>query len=377
MKLLRHNQGIGLPTMLAIITFVIAAVATLLTYAVFQARLIDRNFENTEAYYNAVEKAEATANIIVRDQNLESQYLLDLENYMGVSIEPYNATVWTITSVYLDTKSVTSYLTGSASLISTYDNLFSYMGNEPGFTLDPLINPTSLLAAYLSDFLETTFPSLIPQTEFPTFTSIVDYIRVLTGSPGTYVSIAPKVLANQSNPSVSGHWLVNGNLNISKNKNLTVPDGYLLFIDGNLTMNDNSTIFGNVVVNGDLKINSKKTTQEGINGTIYVNGNVNTGTTISLGTIDHPTFVFSELNITFGTNINGYGYFLSENFTVGTGSTDIDIYGGVYVFNSSNLSSQDLIANTNLNESLFYDYAVPEMIVATGGGSSFKFTAPE
>ncbi len=377
MKLLRKKHGMGLPAMLAIVTFVIAVVATLLTYAVFQARLVDISFESSEAYYNALERVEATASIIVRDQNLDSAYLLDLANYMEVSIDSYNESVWTISSPYSDTKSVTSYLSGSASSISTYDNLFVFKGNEPGFTLDPLITPTTLLGAYLPEFIETTFPSITPQTEFTDFQSIVSYVDSLTSIPGAYLKVSPTVLSNQSNPTVSGHWYVDGSLTLGKNKDLTIPSGYLLVINGNLTMNKNGTIFGNVIINGNFYNSTASNGAAGIAGTMYVKGNVSTDGKLTLGDSSIPAFVFSEQDITFNTNVNGYGYFLSDNFTVATKKTSISIYGGVYVNTSSNLGSLDLIANPSLNETLFYDYGIPDSIVASEGGSTFKYTSPQ
>ncbi len=362
MKLLKKKQGMGLPTMLAIVTFVIAVVATLLTYAVFQANLVDISFESSEAYYNALERVEATASIIVRDQDLDSTYLLDLANYMGVSIDSYNATVWTISSSYSDTQSVTSYLSGSASTVSTFDNLFDYQGNEPGFILDPLITPTSLLAAYLPEFIEATFPSITPQTEFASFQSVVSYINSLTSIPGTYISVSPTILSNQSDPTVSGHWYVDGDLTLGNNRSLTIPEGYLLVINGNLTMNRNGIISGNVVVNGNFTNSAGSNRTCGISGTMYVKGNVSTVASLNLGSSSRPAFVFAEQDITFNTNVNGFGYFLSDNFTVGTSKTNIDIYGGVYASVSSNLSSQDLNANPSLDNNLFYDYGVPTAI---------------
>lgn len=375
--LLRSKKAIGLPAMLGIVAFVIAFVATLLTYSVFHANLIDQDFQDTEAYINAVEKVEATVSIIVREQSLDQTFLDDLAAYMDVTISPYSANVWSVSASYSETAAVTSYLTGSADLVSTYDTLFAFMGNESGFTLDPLMNPTSFLGTYLQEFIANTFPSVIPQSNFTDFQSIMDYVFSLASSPGTYTIVSPTILSSQSNPTVSGHWYVNGNLTLPNNRNLTVPDGYFLFIDGKLTMRTNSTIFGNVVINGDLQINSKKNTSEAIKGTVYLSGSVRTGTTIDLGTSLRPTFIFSERDITFGTDLNGYGYFLCDNFTVGTRRANINITGGVYALISSNLNAADLNPNPVLDTGKFYDYSVPLYVEAAGGsGNDFRYTYP-
>ena len=57
MSIIKNKKGIGIPTVLGIVTFVIATVATLLTVAVNQSKLIDRSIESTEAYANAVQSS--------------------------------------------------------------------------------------------------------------------------------------------------------------------------------------------------------------------------------------------------------------------------------------------------------------------------------
>lgn len=377
MSILKNKKGIGLPTVLGISVFVIATIATMLSYAVFQSRLVERSFERSEGYVNAVTSVDAAIKIIIRDNNTDASYLQSLSQYLNVSILPYADQIWTISAVASDSRSVTSYLTSDTEAISTYDDLFQYRGDEVDFFLDPLINPTSLLGAYIPGFLENTFPDFVSQTEFASFQSIIDYIETLTTVPGLYVKVDPTTISNQQNPTVLGHWFVEGNLTIPNNLNLTIPEGYLLIVDGKLTINRNGTIYGNVIVNGDVQLKSTNTSQEGVVGTLYVNGQFKSGKTTDLGSSATPTFILSESDITFGNNVFGYGYFLSDKFIVPTKGTNIDITGGVYTLVSSNLSSADLITNPTLNESLFYDYAIPDIIGPGGSGSGFKFTFPE
>ncbi|MBU1141636.1 MAG: hypothetical protein KKG64_03850 [Firmicutes bacterium] len=374
-----NKQGIGLPTVLGIVAFVLAIVATLLTYAVAQAQLVDKNIDRTEAYANAVQSVDATLKIIVRDQNLDPTYLTALETYMGVSIEAYSATVYTITSMVTSTKSVTSYITGTASSNSTYEALLQYTGTEPGFVLSPLITPTTLLASYLPLFIETTFPSLTPETEFTSFQSIVDYIYSLTLTSGSYVYQLPTVLTNQTNPTVTGHWYINGSVILPKNKSLTIPDNYLLFINGNLTLDENSVLIGKVVINGNLLFKGKTTTLEQPKGTFYVNGDITTSRNSALGTVSRPTFMFAEGDISLANSISGYGYFLSQNFNGSLGG--VVITGGVYASVLAKISPAGIAANPDLDEDNFYVYGVPTLITTEGGGGSgtisFKYTFPK
>ncbi len=378
MSVVKNHQGLGLPTALAIVAFVIASVATTLSYALFQSRLIEKTFDQNEDYENAVEAVDATIQIIIRDNNTDPVYLQELAEYLGVAISAYDESIWTISALTGDTNTITSYLTNDFTGIQVYEDLFTHRGDESGFALDLMINPTSLLGAYLPDFLEATFPGFNPQTEFTSFQNIVDYVASLTDIPGVYVEVSPNILQNQKDPTVMGHWYVNGNLTIPDNHNLTVPEGYLLFIDGKLTMNRNSQITGNIIVNGDLQIKSKKGSEETIAGTVYVNGQVKAGTTTYLGDVERPAFVFAEKSITLGTEVYGYGYFLADTFTVGTRHADIDITGGVYTMYYSNLDPDDLTGNPDLDQAAFGEYAVPTQIGNNDGASGgFRYTFPE
>jgi hypothetical protein len=169
-------------------------------------------------------------------------------------------------------------------------------------------------------------------------------------------------------------------VSLPKNKSLTVSDGYLLVINGNLTTNENSIIRGNIVVNGVLTVIGKGNSIESLLGTLYVDGNVITGKSITLGTAVRPTFIFSEGDITFGNNVSGVGYFLSDNFTANQGN--VTITGGVYVTINASLPSGGITPQTNLNETLFYDYAIPTVIDVVGpdplpGETNFIYTFPK
>lgn len=168
-------------------------------------------------------------------------------------------------------------------------------------------------------------------------------------------------------------------MTIPKNKSLTVPDGRMLVIDGDLTMNENSTIYGNVIVNGNVTLIGKGNSVEFIQSTLYMSGNLTTAKSTLLGRIDRPTFVFAEGSITLGNNTTGYGYFLSNDFTAQQGN--IYITGGVYTTLTPTLQNE-VLPNPDLSYEDFYDYGIPEQIAVEStdpveGEIGFIFTTPK
>ena len=380
MHILKSKKGIGLPVVLAIVAFVLGTTATFLSYIFFQARLSDIQIEESETYANAVSDVRGALYMIARDQSLDEAYLQQIETLMNVNIESYGENLYTVSSnLLVGSRTITSYLTGSVTSLNTYDSIFQYTGEEQTFVLSPLVTPSNLAASYLPIYIEENFSWITPETTFTDFQSVVSYIRTLAIENDGFVLKYPSDLQNQSNPTPTGHWYIEGSVSIPKNKSLTVPEGKLLVIDGNLTMNENSTIYGNVVVNGNITINGKGNSTQGIKGTLYINGNLVTANKTDLGTIDRPSFVFAEGDITLGNNTTGYGYFLSENFTAQQGN--IYITGGVYTVYTPTIQNE-VQDNPELNYDAFYEYAIPTEIAVEAapeeeGELGFIFTTPK
>ena len=50
MKILKNKQGIGLPMVLGIIVFVIGITASMMSYIVFQSKIVEIDIKQTEDY---------------------------------------------------------------------------------------------------------------------------------------------------------------------------------------------------------------------------------------------------------------------------------------------------------------------------------------
>lgn len=380
MNLLKSKKGIGLPAVLAIVAFVLGTTATFLSYIFFQAKLTDIAIEETENYANAVADVRGALYLIARDQTLDPTYISQLETLMNVDIEQFGTNLYTVSSrLLIGNQPVRSYLTGSIQSINTYDSIFQYTGDEPTFQLSPLVTPSNLAASFLPQYMETNFPWITPETTFTDFQSVVSYIRSLALAENGFTYILPATLQNQPNPTANGHWYIDGSVTISDNKSLTVPDGKLLVIDGNLTMNRNSIIYGNVIINGSVTINGQGNSTQAIKGTLYIKTNLTTDKRLDLGTLDRPTFVFAEGNILLGNQTTGYGYFLAQNMTAQQGN--ITITGGVYTVLTPTIQ-KDVVENIDLNYDAFYDYAIPVEIAVEStsegeGETGFIFTTPK
>jgi len=370
-----NHKGIGLSTAIGIVALVLAIASTLLTYAVSQARLVDYNIDRTEGYANAVQAVDGTINIIGRDQNLDPTYLDNLATFMGVTITAYNENVYLVTSMVTTTKVVSSYFSTSAAALPLASTVFSYTGQEPDFTLDPLITPTNILATFIPEFITNQFPSLTPQTSFTDFQSIMDYLYSLTQSPGSYTLESPAVITSQNFPVVADDWYISGTVSLADNQDLFVDPGYFLIIDGDLNLGKNSEIIGNIIINGSMNGDVKNSTPR-MQGTFYVSGDVSTSKGTLFGTSDQPTFMLCEGRTVIQNNSTGYGYFLSNKFT--GNSSNIIITGGIYPMQPSNFNKTIIYVNNTLNESNFFNYAIPSSVPASsGGGSSFVYTTPK
>lgn len=382
MRIFSSKSGLGLPAVLAIILFVISSTVIVITSVYGSSIAIEGDYKANQEYVNAQNSIDIAANIIIREENLTESFLSGLSAYMDVTISVYNEDVYTISKVLSNDRTVSSYISGSQSAVTTYslnDTLFNSTGLENDYEHNVLLQPASILSSYLEVFMPDTFPDLGYNESFNDFDSIFAYFETLTDSGTTYTKISPNTLSNMSNPTVGGHWYVAGNLTIADRDYLIIPDGYVLFIDGNLQMGKDSVIYGNLVVNGDVYIKSKRNLGELI-GTVYTAGSFSTDDIFYLGYYNRPSFIFADQEVFLKKVVYDYGFIYSSvSITVNRRRADISIYGGTYAPITVNLDSYE-VAAYYLDQEDLYDYGVPKevsIIDTSGGTSGYFYTSPK
>ncbi len=344
-----------------------------------KSRISDIQIQESEDYANAVSDVSAAIHMIARDQNLDPVYLAELEELLNVDITTYGTSLYVVSSRQkVGNSSVKSYLAGTITSVNTYESIFQYTGAESNFNLSPLVTPTNLASNYLPEYIRTNFTWFEPQTAFTDFQSIITYIKSLAEQNKGFNYNRPRDIERQWDPTAWWHWYIDGDVTIPKGKNLTVPEGRTLVIDGSLTMNENSTIYGNVIVNGNVTLLGKRTTTQGLIGTLYIKGNFTSNFPTSLGTEERPSFVFAEGDVYLGNTTSGYGYFISTNFQQ---EGSLTLTGGIYAVFTPELSTA-VINNPDLNYEDFYEYGIPEEISVEPSSDGettpgFVFTTPK
>jgi len=379
LNIIKNNKGMSLPIILAISSFFIISVFILTTVVLYQAKAREADFNYQQEYSLAQSKINATVNAIVNNDDLSTDFLNDLSNFLDVEITQYDSSTIMISSDLTSGRLVKSYLSKNSEAISTTDEYFENTGFEDDFELNPLITPASLLNSYLDQYFEENFDGVSYVGGFTDIDSIVEYIGELADKSEGFTKIKAKVLTKSKNPTVNGYWYIDGNLKMRDKRNLTIPEGYILVINGDLKMGEKSTLKGNVIVNGDVTIDGNWRKYETVKATIYLSGSFYGSYRMNLGDEDRPTFIFSEKKIEFDDRTYGTAYLLAdevEGYSYwswwGAESTTID--GGVYSDDKTDIIAYD----SDLDESKLYDYGVAASIESSSGGEGgFLFTNPE
>jgi len=382
MKTLKSHQGIGLPAMLAIVTFLIATIGGLLTFSLHQARLLERTIQTAESEIEANNALKAAIHIIIREQSLDSNLLNQLKTELNIDFTIIRGDFIQLSHPLYDGKLLTSYISGSASTKPVEDALFQYTGKENDFPIENLLllTPHNLFNSYISEYYDMHFPDSNLQTSFFDFGDVFSYFKLLSLNTSLFDYVTSSTLANYD-ILPQAHWFIDDSYTLGNGDTLIIPSGYLLFINGNLTLNRGSTIEGNVIVNGDVNVLSHGNNTQTIRSTLYIAGNFVSDRRVTFGTQSRPTFVFAEGNITIGNQTSGVGYFLSKNFDA-KGSGSVSLVGGVYALNESNLGSASLVSNDSLITTEFSNQAVPSAVYVSSDESNndsetiFLFTSP-
>ncbi|XMB73023.1 hypothetical protein RJI07_03705 [Mycoplasmatota bacterium WC30] len=374
---LKSKKGIGLPMILGITSFLFISVLVLTTMVLYQAKAQEADFQYQQEYTLAQTKINATLDSIIENEDTSAGFLNDISTFMDVDITQYNPSIILISKVLTSGSIVKSYLSSSTESISLVDEYLIYDGFESGFELNPIFTPTILLTNHLKEFFSVNFPSIEVADSYQDIDDIFAFIQGLTSTSENYIEVDKSVLTGSSNPTVNGHWYINDDVLFNKNIDLTIPEGYILFIDGNLTLKDNAILRGNVVVNGNVLMDTNKTYGT-VEATVYTSGNFTADDYTYLGTSARPTFIYSDAVIRFKKVVLGYGFLLGSEIRVDRRDTTINIIGGTYSAKLTNLDSTEVSPNTSLDIDDLYNFGVsPNLSVSSAGGSGYLYTYPK
>lgn len=375
MKVLKNKSGMSLPTMLAIVFLVISTLIGLITIARFQTSLVQKNIEFSEEYVNASRDIEAINYLINRDQITDELEINALAEYFNLDVELVMGTVYRFSrDLNSVTKDVVGYIAPMTSSVSTYEELFIFTGTEEEFELSPLINATTMLAEFSKEYLESSFPEVVVDGDLSTFDAIIEYYESLTND--YYQRKSPSRIENQSNPTVNQFWFITGDVELD-DQDLTVADGYVLVIDGDLTTEGDCNITGNIIVNGDFELGGGRRDDKSIVGTIYVNGDVYISRNTDIGTPSRPSFIIAAEDVELDNQITIYGYFIADDFSGKQGNNFIT--GGVYTNEVPEVNEKNLQPYTNLNPENLGSYAIATVlsVQSESGETSFTYTSPK
>lgn len=419
MKTLMNKKGMGLPMVLGITVFIIGLSATLMSYIVFQSRIVDIDIDETEIYQNSVSNVNAALNIMARNQDMYEVdgWIQSLENRLNVTIEEKNNT-FIITSMIDESNRVISYMSTSSSQASINDILFNDNGQEIDFTL---ITPQLLLTDFIPTFITEILGLSVDQDDIKNFDDLMDYLDDLPEDMDIQ-EISQSTLERAKTPKITEDSYVDDDVKLDKDKTFIIENGSMLFIDGDLELekdsamiikdqsiiyvddqfkiaqnselnievgsmlfvNDDfeidkdSKIYGNVIVNGDAKI-EKDTIFE---GTIYVNGDLTIESDVQLGTSSRPTFIFVDGDINIKKDTHGYAYIMGDDINI---EKDVTIIGGVYAHGELKIDDKGIIIQEGdeLDLLKLFDYAVPSQISVpsedgdSSGDSDYIITYPK
>ncbi|MDY3195271.1 MAG: hypothetical protein RBQ95_00285 [Paracholeplasma sp.] len=382
MKKLNH-KGIGLPTVLALSSFLIALSVSLISYVVFQANVVEFSIQKSENYINAETKLRSTLDALSKQETLDDSIIDQITSDFEVTLEKVSLNLYKISSRLNENNLLESYFTTSAKKTNTYETIFYYTGQETTFKLDPIITANSMLVSRYNEIF-TPLDSSYLLNNSATFTQVMNKVEAYAAvnAYDNVIVLTPQQLLNTASRntiSITNQIVfVTGSVILGE-RNLIVDSNAVLYIDGNLSYglkNNKASVAldlqGEIVVNGFVEVPEKVK----MSITLYSNGNFSTSKDVNLGTAVRPSFVFSNAIIDLDNKSSGYGYFLSDSFNSQQGN--IYITGGVYYHTSVDLN-KDVKENTALTDSILSDSKIPIYIETTSEttGGDFVYTFPK
>lgn len=381
MKKLNH-KGIGLPTVLALSSFLIALSVSLISYVFFQANVVEFSIQKSENYINAETKLRSTLDALSKQETLDDSIIDQITSDFEVTLEKVSLNLYKISSRLNENNLLESYFTTSAKKTNTYETIFYYTGQETTFKLDPIITANSMLVSRYNEIFTPLDSSYLLNNSAP-FTEVMNKVKAyaaVNDYDNVIVLTAEELLDTASNTiSITNQIVFVTESVVLGERNLIVDSNAILYIDGDLSYglkndkaSDNLDLQGEIVVNGSVVVPEKVNMAV----TLYSNGDFRTTKDVNLGTAIRPSFVFSNATIDLGNQSSGYGYFLSDSFYSQQGN--IYITGGVYYHTGFDLN-KDVMENTDLTDSILSDSKIPLYIETTSEttGGDFVYTFPK
>ncbi len=361
-----NHKGVSLAIILGIIIFITSIVVVSATLVIKQSIAIEADFKAHESYLNAQASIEAANQIIIREQNVSDTFITELSDYMGITIEIYQNDIYLVSAVTTTDRVVKSYLTltNGADSINLTNDYFSHTGIEEDFERNPLLEPGIMLSSYLNVFIPDTYPELNHYENFQSYQEIFDYIYDLTQTTSTFKTITPQAFENLNTHTLLENYYITGNLRFNKGGNIIVPEGKILFIDGDVVLSNNSLIDGIVVINGKLDVKTARG-DSALTATIYASGDISFDSSLLLGTAIRPTFIFTDGKVTFKDNVLSYGFVIAEEVTFKNANVNIDMTGGVYADTINNLDDSQIDRNYTIDDVEILDLGVVNETVIT------------
>jgi hypothetical protein len=356
MKILRNKKGMGLPMVLGITVFVIGLSATLMSYIVFQSRIVEFDIDESEVYHNAVSNVSTALNYMSKNPDMTEADILSLANYLNLTIEKNENGLYIISSTIDETNQVVSYMTGSTLETDIDDVIFDYDGQEETFELSEIVTSETLLSDYLPSYVINNMGLTDIPENFDTYDDIMDYMEDLADDD-IINEVKSKDLEKMNTALVTENTYIDDDVDLKRNRDLIVSDGSILFINGDLDLDRDSLIYGNIVVNGDVEIDKNDIN---IVATLYINGDLEISNNLTLGTIDRPTFIFVTGDVEIKNNISGYAYIIADDVEIGN---NVNIIGGIYTHDDFEYGNNVYIQeNITLDISKLYNFAVPTQV---------------
>lgn len=378
MNIMNNKKGMGLPMVLGITVFIIGLSATLMSYIVFQSRIVEYDIDESETYHNAVSNVSSAINYMAQNPEMTDSEIISLASYLSVNIEQNENGLYIITSLIDESNQVISYMTGSTQETAIDDVIFDYNGTEETFELSPVITSETLLSDYMPEYVIDSMNLTDVPEDLNTYDDVMNYMETLAGD-GLIDTVTSADIENMNTAIISENTYVSSDVELDRNQDLIVSDGHILFIDGDLNLDRDSLVYGNIVINGDVTVDNNDTE---LVATLYINGNLEIDNNLLLGTVDRPTFIFVTGTVEIKNNVSGYAYIVADDIILGN---NVNIIGGIYTHDAFDYGNNVYIEdNLSLDISSLYDYAVPTRITVESddpdgstGDSEVIFTYPK